>query len=113
MKMVIGEFIDYHCDEFAREYCEEKGIKYTEWTNLRHDQEFIDYIIGDEMCVDYEIEHGIKVSYHPSEYFTVVDIPDEATDYGIYSGGDEWHGYEHVVYVVDGKLHDIFGWHLK
>ena len=32
---------------------------------------------------------------------TVVEIPDEATDYSV----DEYDGFESVVYVVDGKLH--------
>lgn len=34
---------------------------------------------------------------------TVVEIPDESTDYSV----DEYDGFESVIYVVNGKLHWI------
>ena len=48
------------------------------------------------------IESGIDCSGMCSE-LTVVEIPDEATDYRI----EECDGAEYVLYVLDGKIHHI------
>lgn len=35
---------------------------------------------------------------------SVVEIPDNATDYEV----NEYDGYESVIYVVDGKIHHVY-----
>lgn len=35
---------------------------------------------------------------------SVVEIPDNATDYEV----DEYDGYESITYVVDGKIHHVY-----
>ena len=48
------------------------------------------------------IESGVNVDTDFSN-LKVVEIPDDATDYMI----NEYDGYEHVLYVLDGKIKRI------
>ncbi len=49
------------------------------------------------------IESGIDCNDDCSE-LSVVEIPDEATDYCI----EEYDGAEYILYVLDGKIHHLY-----
>lgn len=55
---------------------------------------------GDPDLITLVTNHGKKVS-GACAALTVVEIPDNTTDYEI----DEYDGFESIIYVVDGKIY--------
>lgn len=77
--------------------------QYLEQLNLRSEYSYIDRT--DPRLISIIEENGgtLERIHHGCTLLTVVEIPDEATDYDIY----ECDGIETVVYVLDGKLHQM------
>ena len=49
------------------------------------------------------VEKGVDISEDGDNSIEVVNIPDNATDYYI----NEYDGFEEILYVVDGKIHEL------
>lgn len=85
MKLVINR--SFGGFSLPKEFCEQYGFESAYADIKRDDERLINYV--GKGC---EIAHG---------FLTVVEIPDNATDYMI----NEYDGLEEVIYVVDGKIH--------
>lgn len=71
----------------------EKYPQFKEKSTTRDDFEFI-------KCLE---EFGTKEASNDYSQISIVEIPDEATDFII----NEYDGYESVIYVVNGKIFEI------
>ena len=89
MKVAInagyGLFIVPRC------WVEEAGLTYQE-------------VRGDRGRTHPLVIQAIEQGEFPVKDAVIVEFPDEATDWGIF----EYDGYEWVVYVLDGKMHDVY-----
>lgn len=48
--------------------------------------------------------YGSKAASGPNAYLQIVNIPNNATDWRL----NEYDGLESILYVLDGKIHEIF-----
>ena len=77
--------------------------QYLEQLNLRSEYSYIERT--DPCLISIIEEHGgtLEKTTHGPALLTVVEIPNEATDYEI----NEYDGFEIITYVLDGKLYHI------
>ena len=76
--------------------------QYLEQLNLRSEHSYINRT--DPRLISIIEENGgtLERIKHGPTLLTIVEIPDEATDWEIY----EYDGLETVIYVLDGKLYE-------
>ena len=51
--------------------------------------------------------------FDEEKQYYIAEIPDETTDYDIIEegmSGDDYYGFELLIYVVDGKIHYLYPW---
>lgn len=89
MKVAINA--DYGFFIVPRYWVEEAGLTHQE-------------VLGGRGRTHPLVLQAIEQGEFPVEDAVIVEFPDEATDWGIF----DYDGYEWVVYVLDGKMHNVY-----